>query len=87
MPLQVLPGGFRAFLRKRYTDEQLKARLGFADLEGIRVPDFNLDAPPVMMPELKDPLMQEWARFRCASLAQWWGETRAYIRKLNPRWR
>jgi hypothetical protein len=76
--------GFRAFLRKRYTDEQLEARLGFADLEGIRVPDFNQDAPPVALPELKDPLMQEWARFRCATLAQWWGETHAYIRKLNP---
>ena len=76
--------GFRAFLRKRYTDEELKARLGHANLDGIRVPEFNLDAPPVRIPELKDPLMQEWARFRCASLAQWWGETHAYIRKLNP---
>jgi hypothetical protein len=58
--------------------------LGFTNLEGIRVPDFNLDAPPVGMPELKDPLMQEWTRFRCASLAEWWGETHAYIRQLNP---
>ena len=77
-------GGFRAFLKKSYTPEQLKARLGFSDLEGIRVPDFNLNTPPVRLPELKDPLMQEWARFRCASLAEWWGETRAYIRELNP---
>jgi hypothetical protein len=33
---------------------------------------------------LNDPLKQEWTQFRCDSLAQWWGETCAYIRKLNP---
>jgi hypothetical protein len=81
--------GFRTFLRKRYTDEQLKARLGHTNLAGIRVPDFNIGGPFMTegglppMP-LKDPLQQEWARFRCASLAEWWGETHAYIRKLNP---
>lgn len=76
--------GFRAYLRKKYTDSELKARLGFTILDGIRVPDFNLDGPPVRIPELKDPLMQEWARFRCATLAQWWSDTHAYIRQLNP---
>jgi hypothetical protein len=77
--------GFRTYLRKKYTDDQLKARFGFVNLHGIRVPDFNLDSPPVSSPsELKDPLRQEWARFRCASLAEWWEETHEYIRKLNP---
>ena len=81
--------GFRAFLRKRYTDERLKARLGHANLEGIGVPDFNIGGPYLMeegLPPvpLKDPLLQEWVLFRCASLAEWWGETHAYIRQLNP---
>jgi hypothetical protein len=81
--------GFRAFLRKRYTDEQLKLRLGHANLEGIRVPEFNIGGSYVMeggsvpMP-LKDPLLQEWVNFRCTSLAEWWAETHAYIRQLNP---
>jgi hypothetical protein len=81
--------GFRAFLRKRYTDEQLKLRLGHANLEGIRVPEFNIGGSYVMeggsvpMP-VKDPLLQEWTRFRCASLAEWWAETHTYVRKLNP---
>jgi beta-galactosidase GanA len=37
--------GFREFLRNRYTDDQLFARLGHMNLKGTRVPDFNLDAP------------------------------------------
>jgi hypothetical protein len=78
-------GQFRAYLRKKYTDHELKEHLGFAEFGGIRVPDFNLDAPPVRSPsELKDPLRQEWARFRCISLAEWWRETHEYIRQLNP---
>jgi Beta-galactosidase len=77
--------GFRTYLRKKYRDDQLKARLGFVNLQGIRVPDFNLNSPPVSSPsELKDPLRQEWARFRCASLAEWWEEVHEYIGKLNP---
>ena len=28
--------------------------------------------------------MQEWARYRRASLVEWWRETHAYIRQLNP---
>jgi len=81
--------GFRTFLRKRYSDEQLKARLGHTNLDGIRVPEFNIGGPfltegglpPV---PLKDPLLQDWARFRCTSLAEWWKETHAYVRSLNP---
>jgi len=76
---------FRAYLRQNYTDDQLTQRFGFSYLGGIRVPDFNLDSPPVRSPsELKDPLRQDWARFRCSSLADWWRETHEYIRKLNP---
>lgn len=77
--------GFRAYLNEKYTVEELKSRLGFTNLEGIRVPDFNLNAPPVTFPPpLKDPLMQEWAQFRCASLAHWWEETNTFVHKLNP---
>jgi hypothetical protein len=77
--------GFRSYLRNKYTDDRLKARLGFTSLEGIRIPDFGLDAPPVRSPSvLEDPIMQEWALYRCNSLANWWGDTHRYIHQLNP---
>jgi len=75
---------FKDFLRTRYSNpQQWKRRFGFARME-IEPPVFNLDAPPVKLPELNDPLMQEWARFRCASLAQRWSEYDDFIHKLNP---
>lgn len=79
--------GFRSYLGKKYTDVQLRALLGFTNLEGVRVPDSNVEATSGdvrNIVELKDPLIQEWARFRCSSLAEWWGETHTYIRNLNP---
>jgi hypothetical protein len=77
--------GFRSYLRGKYTDDKLKARLGFTSLEGIRVPDFNLDAPPVRSPfVLEDPLRQEWALYRCKTIADWWRDTHRYIHSLNP---
>jgi len=75
---------FRDFLRKRYTDPQLKMRLGFVRLEGIIPPPYNLDGPPIKLTELRNPLMQEWAYFRAASLAQRWRELVEYIHVLNP---
>jgi len=75
---------FREFLRRRYTDPQLKMRFGFARVDGIIPPPYNLDGPPIKLTELKNPLMQEWAYFRAASLAQRWGELVDYIHELNP---
>lgn len=77
--------GFRGYLRGKYTNDRLKARLGFTSLEGIRIPEFNLDAPPVRTPAaLEDPLRQEWAFYRCSSIAEWWKDTHEYIHTLNP---
>ncbi|MEO6982890.1 MAG: beta-galactosidase, partial [Edaphobacter sp.] len=77
--------GFRSYLRSKYNDQQLRARLGHANVAGIRVPDFNLERPPVAWAgSVDDPLLQEWAQYRCGSLAQWWAEMREYIRELNP---
>ena len=75
---------FRQFLRDRYSDAQLKVRFGFTKLDGIIPPPFDLWVPPVRIPELTNPLMQDWAMFRAASLAERFGEYDKYIRKLNP---
>jgi len=75
---------FREFLRKRYTDPQLKLRFGFTRLDGIIPPPYDLMDPPIRLTELRNPLMQEWAYFRAASLAQRWRELVDYVRELNP---
>jgi len=75
---------FRQFIRDRYTDAQLKLRFGFTRLDGVVPPPFNLWAPPVGFPELTNPLMQDWAMFRTASMTRRFGEYDNYIRKLNP---
>jgi hypothetical protein len=75
---------FRAFLRARYSDAQLRMRFGFTRLDDVTPPAWDLWAPPVRLPELHNPLMQEWARFRAASLAQRYAEYDAYIHQLNP---
>jgi hypothetical protein len=74
---------FLEFLRARYTDSQLTGRFGFTRLDDVE--------PPVFAPfiegayaQLVNPLMQDWERFRAASVAQRYGEYDAYIRSLNP---
>ncbi|MBI3852054.1 MAG: beta-galactosidase [Verrucomicrobia bacterium] len=77
---------FREFLARRYSDPaRARLRFGFAGFEEVIPPPYNLPAgPPVMIAELKNPLMQEWSLFRSASLAQRWGELDRYIHQLNP---
>ncbi len=75
---------FRAYLRTRYSSAQLRLRFGFTRLDDVIPPPYDLWAPPVRIAELDNPLMQEWARFRAASLAQRYGEYDNYIHRLNP---
>ena len=76
---------FRKFLAARYPDPaRARLRFGFAGFEKVIPPPYNLDAPPVQIAELRNPLMQEWSLFRAASLAQRFGEIERFIRGLNP---
>jgi len=74
---------FRKFLRNKYHDPQLKLRLGFTRLDGIIPPPMG-GIDEIRITELRNPLMQEWADFRAANLAQRWGELANYIHQLNP---
>ena len=76
---------FRQFLAERYPDKsRARLRFGFAGFEQVLPPPYNLATPPVMIAELRNPLMQEWTLFRAASLAQRFGELARYIHGLNP---
>ncbi|HYM11308.1 MAG TPA: hypothetical protein VEU62_11275 [Bryobacterales bacterium] len=77
---------FREFLRERYPDAaRARLRFGFTKFDEVIPPPYDLDAPPVKLAELHNPMMQEWARFRATALARRYGELDNYIHKLNPR--
>jgi hypothetical protein len=75
---------FRAFLTKKYTPEQLKNRLGFADIRAVTVPTWHGMARPSAIAPVIDPVMQEWIDFRCQDFSEYYGNLAAYIRQLNP---
>lgn len=75
---------FREFLHNKYSARELDARLGFANLDHVIPPAWDLENPPVRIEQLLNPLRQEWTEFRCESLAQRYGQYVNYIHQLNP---
>ncbi|MCZ2075000.1 MAG: beta-galactosidase [Bryobacterales bacterium] len=70
---------FRAFLRKKYTPDQLKRRFGFSDVSFVEPPEIERTPVPI-----NDPMHQEWADFRCEQLTAYYAEMERLIRSLNP---
>ncbi len=75
---------FRQYLRARYTDAELDRRFGFHRLDGIIPPPFGITRGPILLPELTNPLMQDWARFRSYSYARHYAEYDDFLARLNP---
>lgn len=78
---------FRDFLAAKYTPDQLKKRLGFGDLSGVKPPAFATEGggrAPRDMQRLTDPLQQEWVDFRCQALSDMYAELCDYARSLKP---
>lgn len=75
---------FREFLRTKYSAQQLKDRLGFADISAVTVPTWHGIAEPAAMSPIGDPLIQEWVDFRCQDFAEYYGKLADYARQLNP---
>jgi hypothetical protein len=77
---------FSAFLRSHYSDpHRARLRFGFSEVDEVAPPPFHgFWAPPLNFAKLDNPVMQEWARFRAASLAQRCGEYDEFIHRLNP---
>ena len=70
---------FKAFLRNKYSPEELKKRLGFSNLTYVEPPKYSR---PLSV--INDPLFQEWTDFRCAQLALFYKEMADYIHGMNP---
>ncbi|HUA62971.1 MAG TPA: beta-galactosidase [Verrucomicrobiae bacterium] len=76
---------FHEFLKARYaTKEAAYRRFGIADVEWLQAPEWDNPAAPDSITTVDDPVMQEWIRFRCESLAHHAGALNDYIKKLNP---
>ena len=77
---------FTAFLRKQYpTTEAATRRFGLPDVDWIRVNQWDSEAQPESLTVLDDPVLQEWVRFRCESLARYANDLYDYAKSVNPK--
>lgn len=76
---------FHEFLHRKYpTKEAVMRRFGLPDVNWIRVNEWDNPAQPDSIAELNDPVLQEWVRFRCESLANYANDLSDYVKSLNP---
>ena len=71
---------FRAYLKKRYSIEELASRFGYAAVDHMQPPP----APPTPDRYNGDPLFQDFVDFRCQTMADTFRELADYGRLLNP---
>lgn len=70
---------FRKYLAAKYTSQQLKERIGFADVRFVECP-----YPETPLSQINDPVYQEFADFRCHLVDSYFNEMTSLIRSLNP---
>jgi len=76
---------FKEFLKRRFpTPEALRARLGYSDVEYVKVNEWDEFNRPEDVVNVDDPVLQEWIRFRCETLADQCREFYTYIKSINP---
>ncbi len=76
---------FRDYLREEYpTKEAMMRRFGLPDPEWIKVNEWSSESQPAGIRELNDPVLQEWVRFRCMSLANHCNDLYEYVKSQNP---
>ena len=71
---------FREFLHKKYSPDELKARIGFSNTDYLLPPRY---VQPERMETFDDPVAQEWLDFRCQKLAEHYQELAEFIRGMN----
>ena len=76
---------FKEFLRRRYpTKEKVFRRFGYPDVDYIQINEWDVYNRPDDLTCIDDPVLQEWIRFRCESLANHCRDLAGYIKNLNP---
>jgi hypothetical protein len=76
---------FHAFLARRYpTKEAAFRRFGLNDSAWVKPNEWDTPEQAASLAVLNDPVLQEWTRFRCESLAHYANDLHDYVKKLNP---
>ncbi len=75
--------GFRNHLKSKYSAAQLKERFGFARIDFINPPQWNIDNPPGKMQIIYDPALQEWIDFRCQLMSDALKQMYDFVHSLN----
>lgn len=76
---------FHNFLRQQYpTAAAVRRRFGLPDVDWIQPDEWDSPAQPDGITVLNDPVLQEWVRFRCESLAHYANDLYDYVKSLNP---
>ena len=76
---------FTEFLRTRYPDkEQVARRFGQPDVNAVQIKPWNSPDAPGKLTSLDDPILQEWVRFRCQTLADSAADLYGYVKSQNP---
>ncbi len=76
---------FRAYLRRKYASADLVREFGIPSFDAVDLPRFDpIYFPPDAYRIVKDPLLQEWARWRSAVMAEFLDQTRRLIQSIAP---
>jgi hypothetical protein len=67
---------FRAYLGKNVREQ---SRMSFLDFSHVEFPPYNDTSADV-----RDPLYQEWIRFRVERLSETWRDLYRYVKTINP---
>jgi hypothetical protein len=76
---------FHDYLRRKYpTRADVERRFGLPDVDWIVPNEWDSAAQAENIGTLNDPVLQEWVRFRCESLANYADDLADYVKSLNP---
>jgi hypothetical protein len=77
---------FGEFLKQRYpSSDAATRRFGLPDTDWVRVNEWGSYDQPLGLTELNDPVLQEWTRFRCETLAKYANDYYDYAKSVNPK--
>ena len=77
---------FHAMLKQRYpTKEAALRRFGLPDTDWLSLHEWGTEAEPESVTVLNDPVLQEWVRFRCESLAHYANDLYESVKALDPK--
>ena len=76
---------FHDFIRRQYpTPDAVRRRFGLPDADWVQPNEWASPTQPDGLTVLNDPVLQEWVRFRCESLAHYANDLYDYVKSLDP---